>query len=376
MDEHDLAKRLMSYDTSTPEGITTGVSFIKGWLESNGFEIEEMEVAGLPVIITSTKGTGPTLVFHGHIDVVPGKPGQFKPRVDGDELIGRGAYDMKAALAAMMCALRDLRDEPNVEVRFLCVADEESESMGIRGTEVLVERGYGGDFAITGEPTNLHVGVQAKGVLALRLTVTGSAAHGSTPWLGDNAVLKANDIFRRIEAMPFARESSEMFDRPSINLGRIEGGDAINKVPDTCVMDVDIRYVPGQDPEAILEDIKAIDDTGVEVLFEREPAYVANENEYVKALHASLEDAGVEDVQLVGRDGSSEATAFLALGIPAVEFGPVGAGHHGPHEFVSVRSLADYRRALVGFAQRIAAQQATEQPNKQSGTAKGNLRAV
>ena len=62
MDEHDLAKRLMSYDTSTPEGITTGVSFIKGWLESNGFEIEEMEVAGLPVIITSTKGTGPTLV--------------------------------------------------------------------------------------------------------------------------------------------------------------------------------------------------------------------------------------------------------------------------------------------------------------------------
>lgn len=373
MDEHDLAKRLMSYDTSTPEGITTGVSFIKGWLESNGFEIEEMEVAGLPVIITSTKGTGPTLVFHGHIDVVPGKPGQFKPRVEGDELIGRGAYDMKAALAAMMCALRDLRDEPNVEVRFLCVADEESESMGIRGTEVLVERGYGGDFAITGEPTNLHVGVQAKGVLALRLTVTGSAAHGSTPWLGDNAVLKANDIFRKIEAMSFARESSDMFDRPSINLGRMEGGDAINKVPDTCVMDVDIRYVPGQDPEAILEEIKAIDDTTVEVLFEREPAYVSNDNEYVQALHASLKEAGVDDVQLVGRDGSSEATAFLALGIPAVEFGPVGAGHHGPHEFVSVRSLADYRRSLVGFAQRIAAQQ-DEQPQKTS--AKGNLRAV
>jgi succinyl-diaminopimelate desuccinylase len=189
-------------------------------------------------------------------------------------------------------------------------------------------------------------------------------------------VLKANDVFRRIEAMPFARESSEMFDRPSINLGRIEGGDAINKVPDTCVMDVDIRYVPGQDPEAILEAVKAIDDISVEVVFEREPAFVANENEYVQALHASLKDAGVEDVQLVGRDGSSEATAFLALGIPAVEFGPVGAGHHGPHEFVSVRSLADYRRALVGFAERIAAQQSNAQSDQQSGGAKGNLRAV
>lgn len=354
MDEHDLAKRLMAYDTSTPEGITTGVSFIKGWLESNGFEIEEMEVAGLPVIITSTQGHGPVIVFHGHIDVVPGKPGQFKPRVEGDNLIGRGAYDMKAALAAMMCALRDLKDEQGVQVRFLCVADEESESMGIRGTEVLVERGYGGDFAITGEPTNLHVGVQAKGVLALKVTVSGTAAHGSTPWLGDNAVLKAHDIFRRIEGMDFARQSSEMFDRPSINLGRIEGGDAINKVPDTCEMFVDIRFVPGQDPELILEGIRQIDDIAVEVVFEREPAYVANDNHFVAALHESLKDEGVNEAELVGRDGSSEATAFLAQGIPAVEFGPVGDGHHGPSEYVTMESLTDYRRSLVAFAQKIA----------------------
>lgn len=357
MDEHDLAKRLMAYDTSTPEGITTGVSFIKGWLESNGFETEEMEVAGLPVIITTTQGHGPVIVFHGHIDVVPGKPGQFKPRVEADNLIGRGAYDMKAALAAMMCALRDLKDEAGVQIRFLCVADEESESMDIRGTEVLVERGYGGDFAITGEPTNLHVGVQAKGVLALKVTVSGTAAHGSTPWLGDNAVLKAHDIFRRIEGMDFARQSSEMFDRPSINLGRIEGGDAINKVPDTCEMYVDIRFVPGQDPEQILADIRAIDDIAVEVVFEREPAYVANDNHFVAALHQSLKDQGVNEAELVGRDGSSEATAFLAQGIPAVEFGPVGDGHHGPNEYVTMESLADYRRSLVAFAQKVAAQQ-------------------
>ncbi|MFY9264068.1 MAG: M20/M25/M40 family metallo-hydrolase [Solirubrobacterales bacterium] len=358
MDERDLAERLMAYDTSDKAGITTAVSFLKGWLESNGFQIEELEVAGLPVLITSTKGTGPTVVFHGHIDVVPGKPGQFKPRVEGDDLIGRGAYDMKAALAAMMCALRDLRDEPNVEVRLVCVADEESESMGVRGTDVIVERGYGGDFAITGEPTNLHVGVQAKGVLALRLTVTGTAAHGSTPWLGDNAVLKAHDIFRRIESMPFARQSSEFFDRPSINLGRIEGGDAINKVPDACVLDVDIRYVPGQDPNTIIEAIRRFDDVALEILFEREPAFVPGNNPFVRALHESLGDCGVEGADLVGRDGSSEATAFLAHGIPAVEFGPVGSGHHGPHEHVSLRSLADYRRSLVGFARRIGAQHA------------------
>ncbi|HEV7918608.1 MAG TPA: M20/M25/M40 family metallo-hydrolase [Solirubrobacterales bacterium] len=366
MDERDLAERLISYDTSHPAGITTATSFIKGWLDSNGFDIEEFEVAGLPVLITSTRGaTGagatsvPTIVFHGHIDVVPGKPGQFTPRFDGDNLIGRGAYDMKAALAAMLCAIRDLRDEPGVEVRLICVSDEESEATGVRGTDVALERGFGGDFAITGEPTNLHVGVQAKGVLALRLTITGTAAHGSTPWLGDNAVLKAHDVFRKIEGMAFARESSELFDRPSINLGRIEGGDAINKVPDTCVMDVDIRYVPGQDPDAIIAEIKEFPDVAVEIVFEREPAYVSRKNDFVVALSESLADCGVEGVSQVGRDGSSEATAFLAQGIPAVEFGPVGDGHHGPNEYVSLRSLADYRRSLVGFARKIAAQSAS-----------------
>lgn len=355
MDERELAKRLMAYDTSTPAGITTGVSFMKGWLESNGFDIEELEVAGLPVIVASTVGHGPNIVLHGHIDVVPGKPGQFKPRLEDDRLIGRGAYDMKAALAAMMCALRDLRDEAGVQVRLVCVADEESESMGVRGTDVIVERGYGGDFAITGEPTNLHVGIEAKGVLALRLTVTGTAAHGSTPWLGDNAVLKAHDIFRRIEALPFARESSELFDRPSINLGRINGGDAINKVPDTCVMDVDIRYVPGQNPDQIAETIAAFDDVAMEIVFEREPAHVARDNPYVTTLSESIAQSGVEDSAHVGRDGSSEATVFQSHGIPAVEFGPVGDGHHGPHEFVSLTSLSDYRRSLVTFAKNVAA---------------------
>ena len=68
-------------------------------------------------------------------------------------------------------------------------------------------------------------------------------------------MVKAIDVFRQIESLPFARESSDLFDRPSINLGRIAGGDAINRVPDSCVIDVDIRYLPGQDADAILADI-------------------------------------------------------------------------------------------------------------------------
>ena len=358
MDERDLAQRLIAYDTSHASGITIAAGFIKGWLEAREFEVEQFEVAGLPVLATTNGGSGPTIVFHGHIDVVPGHAEQTRPKIEGDRLIGRGAYDMKGALAAMMCSLRDLADQRNVCVRFLCVADEETEEMGVRGTDLLIERGYGGDFAITGEPTDLHIGVQAKGVMAMRVTVSGRSAHGSTPWLGDNAVLKAFDTFRAIEGLPFSRESTDLFDRPSINLGRIIGGDAINKVPDVCGMDVDIRYLPGQDPDAIFAAVCALPGVEAEVLFAREPAYVSRSDPHVMALVEAAANSTTGHATTVGRDGSSEATAFLDTGVPAVEFGPIGGGHHGPDEWVSLASLGQYRTALVEFVRALPQQAA------------------
>jgi succinyl-diaminopimelate desuccinylase len=287
---------------------------------------------------------------------VPGEPGQFEPRVDGDRLYGRGAYDMKGGLAAMMCALHELSQQDAVRVHFVCVSDEESDEMRQRASDHLVERGYIGDFAITGEPTNLHIGIQAKGVLALRLDVRGRAAHGSTPWLGDNAVLRAVDVFRQIETLPFTRESSDLFDRPSINLGRILGGDALNKVPDRCAVDLDIRYLPGQDPDEILSAISKIDDAEVTKVFHREPIVVDRDNEYVRLLAESV--TAVTEIResiAVGRDGTSDVISFLNAGVPGVEFGPVGEGHHGPDEWVSIESLGLYRKALVEFVGLIGA---------------------
>jgi succinyl-diaminopimelate desuccinylase len=304
-----------------------------------------------------TAGVGPldapAIIFHGHLDVVPGHAEQFTPRIEGDRLYGRGAYDMKGSVAAMMCALRDMVEQQSVRVRFVCVPDEESEDIDTRSIDDVVRGGFRGDFAITGEPTDLHVGVQAKGVLAFRLHVHGRSAHGSTPWLGDNAVLKAIDVFRRIESLPFSRESSELFDRPSVNLGRIQGGDALNKVPDLCQMVVDIRYLPNQDPGDILEQIRSIPDIEVVKTFTRVPALVSRSNAYVTALVAAVGRLTEGESMSVGRDGASDAVSFLEAGIPAVEFGPAGAGHHGPEEWVSISSLARYRQALCDFVTQL-----------------------
>ncbi len=353
MDEQVLCERLIAYDTSTPDGIRAAQGFVKGWLEARGIDVVDHLHHGLPVLagrVGPPLGHGhPTLVLHGHVDVVPGNPGQFVAQVEGDRLIGRGAYDMKGGLAAMMCALHDVAAQREVAVRFLCAPDEESEDVDTRSTDVLVDAGFDADFAITGEPTDLHVGVQAKGVLAVRVVVHGRAAHGSTPWLGDNAITKAIDVFRRIETLPFSRESSELFDRPSINLGRIQGGDALNKVADRCTMDLDIRYLPGQDPGEILEAIRRIPDIEARKTFARVPARVSRQHPYVLALCDAVRRSTDQEIVSVGRDGASDAVSFQAAGIPAVEFGPSGAGHHGPDEWVSIASLRRYRKALADF---------------------------
>jgi succinyl-diaminopimelate desuccinylase len=292
----------------------------------------------------------PCVVLHGHLDVVPGLDGQFVPQVDGDRLIGRGAYDMKGALAVLMCALHDASEQRQVRVRFVCVPDEESGQLHERASDAVVAWGLGGDFAITGEPTNLQIGVEAKGVLVMRIDVRGRAAHSSTPWLGDNAVTKAVDTFRAIERLPFSRESSAMFDRPSINVGRIEGGDVFNKVPDRCTMIVDVRYLPGQDPDQIVAQIRGLPDVEVEITYVHPTIAVSADNPYVQALRGAvgLHRSDTEAVS-VGRDGASDAASFVRAGIPAVELGPVGGGHHGPEEWVSISGLIRLRAVLGDF---------------------------
>jgi succinyl-diaminopimelate desuccinylase len=354
MDERILTEKLVGYDSSNDEGIRNCAGFVKGWLEAREITTHELAIRGLPVLVADV---GPvdaplTVLLHGHLDVVPGNADQFDPRLEGDKLYARGAYDMKGALAALMLALADLRDQAAVRVRLGIVPDEESEEESDRGGELLVDKGFVGDFAITGEPTNMHIGIAAKGVVAMRIVIEGRAAHGATPWLGENAILRAIEVFRKIEALPFALESSELFDRPSINLGRILGGDALNKVPDRCVIDVDVRYLPEQEPSAILAEVAAIDEVEIVSTFTRPPVQIDPDLDFVRALcdAAAPFHAGVRGV---GRDGASDAVSFLRAGVPAVEFGPLGAGHHGPEEWVSVSSLSSYRQAISSFVRNL-----------------------
>ncbi len=351
VDEVRLAERLIAHDTSGPAGLAVAMDFVAGWLEGRGADLTRRDLGDREVLIARA-GSGPVrIIFNGHLDVVPGHLRQFAPRIEGDRLIGRGAYDMKAALAAMMIATSDLAGAPpvGVQVELVIVPDEERTQPGANATEMLVDQGLRADFVICGEPTDMQVGVQAKGVMVLEVVVEGRAAHGSTPWLGENAIIRALEVYRRLESLPFTGAATPLFARPSVNLGRIAGGDAVNKVPDACTLHVDIRYLPGQDPEEILRQARDVGAASVEVMIARPPAATDPSHPLVTALveTASRHD---ESSTSVGRDGASDAVAFLEVGVPAVEFGPRGAGHHGPDEYVDIPSLLGYRRALGEFA--------------------------
>ena len=174
MDERLLTEKLVAYDTSNEEGIRKCAGFVKGWLEAREITDDQLRSAACRCSWpTSGPGRAATVLLHGHLDVVPGHDEQFEPRLEGDRLYGRGAYDMKGALAALMLALADLREQDGVRVRLGIVPDEESEEELERGGELLVDNGFLGDFAITGEPTDMHVGVAAKGVFAMRIVVGG-----------------------------------------------------------------------------------------------------------------------------------------------------------------------------------------------------------
>src|SRR5262249_20197301 len=139
MDEVALTERLIAFDTSHADGLQRAAEFVGGWLESQGIRADQSEARGLPVT-TAEVGpeNAPTLVLHGHMDVVPGGDGQFEPRVEGDRLIGRGAYDMKGALAVMLLVIDDLREQDLVRVRLGGLGGEGSEGGKNRDSSALV----------------------------------------------------------------------------------------------------------------------------------------------------------------------------------------------------------------------------------------------
>ncbi len=299
-----------------------------------------------------------TILLAPHVDTVGGLdlPGHlFTPVVNNGRLFGRGACDTKGSVAAMFSALLAVaRDQPPVatEIVFAGLVDEECGQLGSRK---LAGDRFKADLAIVGEPTRLKVITAHKGVLWLRLTTTGKAAHGARPELGRNAVhtmAKVVDLLETKYAAQLRRTKHPLLGRATINVGSIAGGTQPNIVPSQCVISIDRRTLPGERDATIYKDLRALlKSKGLSAAFvslQGGPCMPLETSSRLPLVAQLMSVAGQR--KPAGVDYFSDGAVLAAGGIPSVLLGPGDiAQAHTPDEWISIESLEQAERLLIRF---------------------------
>ena len=247
----DLISRLVAIDSVNPALVPGGAGepeiarFVAAWAEENGLAAEWLEATpGRPSVVVRKRdsGGGRTLMLCAHLDTVgvEGMADPHTPRIEGDRLHGRGAYDMKSGLASALIACR----EAPGDVLVAAVADEEHASLGVQ--EVLAS--YRADAAIVTEPTELELIVAHKGFVWIEIEVEGRAAHGSRYEEGVDAIVKAGPILTGLGVLDAAlgERTHPLLGRGSVHASLIEGGAEMSSYPGRCTIGLERRTLPGE----------------------------------------------------------------------------------------------------------------------------------
>jgi len=388
----ELTKQLIAMQShKLCEGREAAIGrFLVEWFTERGIEAELQPVVDgrSNVIARIPGGDGPSVMLCGHLDTVPAgdMADAFAPRMEEGVLRGRGACDMKGAVAAMCCAIaaraaenaeRSLGDDEAEstlgglagDLVFLGTVDEETGGLGVQAA---MDSGLRTDFAIVGEPTNLRVTIAHKGACFVRITLTGRGAHGSCPEEGVSAVSHAARIVRAIEEElrpKLANCTHALLGCSTVNVGRVSGGTQPNIVAEHCEIDIDRRTVPGDgDPVTELKGLVSGICDGVEGLsFDvaempmtsvvPHTALETQENSpLAQAAMAACREAGLP-ADPVGVTYWTDGGHLAANGIETIILGPGDiADAHGPRDRVREDHLtiavALYRAAISALRNR------------------------
>ncbi|MDB4976394.1 MAG: acetylornithine deacetylase [Myxococcaceae bacterium] len=339
-------------------------------LDCVGFQVEILPLPNAPhkanMIATFGRGSG-GLVLAGHTDTVPFDPAQwtsdpFKLQLRDGKLYGLGAADMKAFLALAFEVAEGLDpDTLRAPLIVLATADEETTMDGARAL-VDLQRPKA-RHAIIGEPTDLRAVRAHKGHLVQQLRVVGRSGHSSDPRLGSNAI---DGMTRVLAALMQLREelagryqdSSFELPMPTLNFGRIRGGDNANRICGECQLDLDVRLIPGMELDWVRDEIsrvaiEALAGTGLlleqHALDQGVPAYqLQAESELLRTVEA-LTGEGAHSVAF-----GTEAPYFAALGMDTMVYGPGSIEQaHRPDEFVRVERLEPTVKMLTAVVERL-----------------------
>ncbi len=336
--------------------------FVASYLKRSGLDVEVYDVApGRPNVAAFVNvNAAETLLLEAHLDTVQGENmtiEPFSPVVDDGRMYGRGSCDTKGSLAAFCHSVVSLLERGKkfrFNIMLLFVSDEEYLFTGAR---TAAERKINASFGIVGEPTGLAIVTAHKGVTRWRVRTKGLAAHSAYPERGTNAIYRMSPVVERLEK--HARSLAEhrphpLLGVPSLSVGIIEGGQAVNVVPDHCWIEVDRRSIPGETTASILRPISELLKglPGVEI---DEPYLslagmeVSADSSIVTLLSQAVNEvtgkAAIETAHY-----ATDAGIYNKAGIPSVVFGPGDiAQAHTVDEFIDLRQLSQAVEILQRF---------------------------
>lgn len=347
---------ISSVEPALDQGNRAVIDLLASWLDDSGFHVEIMPLPGSPskanLIATLGRGAG-GLVLSGHADTVPYDEGKwthdpFSLSEANQRLYGLGTSDMKSFLALALEASRELQaGDLNEPLILLATADEETSMSGARA---LVDRARPrARHAVIGEPTGLRPVRMHKGIMMEAIHLQGRSGHSSDPSLGNSALEAMNTVIGSI--LSWRDELQKNFQDPlfavpvpTLNLGHIHGGDNPNRICPECELHIDLRPLPGMDPQElrgelrhrILECLQGSGIvTGFKTLSEGVPAMETPADAAIIKLAEKLTGHAAEAAAF-----ATEAPYLGQLGMDTVVLGPGDIEQaHQPDEYLALERL-------------------------------------
>jgi acetylornithine deacetylase len=357
----ELLQKLVSIDSINPDliagaaGESELAQFVAGWCSEEGLDVELVEAApGRSNVIASAPGSGGgrTLLLNAHMDTVgiEAMEQPFDARIEDGRLYGRGAYDMKGSLAAILVVAAEARRRGLAgDVVVAAVADEEVASIG---TEALLAGGRRFDAAIVAEPTELDVAVAHKGFAGFEIETRGRAAHGSRPDLGIDAIAKMGPVLvdlQRLAEQLAQADAHPLLGAGSVHASLIEGGQEFSSYPDRCLLTGERRTLPRETAADVERELRALiaqsePEASLSMGVTREPFEVDQTAEIVQLTRRHA------DSRMIGVPFWTDAALVQASGVPTVVYGPVGEGAHAAVEWVDLASVERCVEVLLAVA--------------------------
>jgi acetylornithine deacetylase len=371
-----LLGELVAINSINPDLVPGGVGeagiarFVANWLEQVGLDVEIDEpVPGRPSVVAIARGTGGgrSLMLNAHMDTV-GVAGMERPHdpvVQDNRLYGRGAFDMKGGLAAIMFAAAAAKKQQlRGDVILTAVSDEEYASIG---TASLVKRWHA-DAAIVTEPTGLEICVAHNGFIWLEVETRGIAAHGSLPNLGVDAIVKMGKVLVGLEELDRSLRSvpsHRLLGSGSLHASLISGGQELSSYPERCVLSVERRTIPGETAQDVESQVRQILDqaaasdaafkASLRTTLLREAFEVSRNEPIVQAVYHHAGTILGQEPDIIGATAWMDSAILSAAGIPTVIFGPGGEGAHAVVEWVDLEQVQRCVEVLLATAEEFCA---------------------